>query len=274
MFAQKQGSTIELFCSFKEKASSLLDDIIEDNLSIYRETTRKESSLNLKNEYEQLVLFKEKAKQVAHEVKNPITSVKGFIQLLKPHLVEIGKVEYAEVALRELERTYHIVYDFLNQSSCNTYIKKKTPSSKLIEEMVTLSKAEATLYKIDISYQASDIEPYLYVNADQIKQVLLNIIKNALEAIRDCPMSQKGKINISTKLNQECFIITIRDNGPGMNEDTLANLFYPNYTTKNYGSGIGLSVCNKIIKDHHGSITVSSNLGNGTTFQVHLPLEN
>ncbi|KON88605.1 hypothetical protein AF332_18550 [Sporosarcina globispora] len=208
---------------------------------------------------------------IAHEIRNPLTTVKGFIQLLKPYLLEIGKDQYAEIAIEEINRANDMIYEFLNASKPPQNKKTEISVNNLIQEMKLLFESEAHFKNMKLSVNICPDNPIFHGDAKQIKQVLINIIKNALEACESVH-DQEGKINLKARtFNQKVFII-IEDNGPGMTEETIRQLFVPFYTTKEKGTGIGLSICRKIIEEHDGMINVHSNLPQGTVFEIELPL--
>ncbi|GLB60782.1 ATP-binding protein [Cytobacillus sp. NCCP-133] len=208
---------------------------------------------------------------IAHEIRNPLTTVKGFIQLLKPYLFEIGKEQYADIALGEINRANEIIYEFLNTAKPAKNIKTDIAINKIIKEMAILFDSEARLQNIDLSIELSNADPYVAGDSKQIKQVLVNIIKNALEALQYNKRPQSC-IQIKSEVKHSKSIIIVGDNGPGMAQETLDQLFTPFFTTKEKGTGIGLMVCKKIIEAHEGCILINSQPDAGTIFKIELPL--
>ncbi|MBN8200002.1 GHKL domain-containing protein [Bacillus sp. NTK034] len=207
---------------------------------------------------------------IAHEIRNPLTTVKGFIQLLKPYLIEIGKEQYAEIAIEEINRANDMIYEFLNASKPAQNKKTEIDINKLIQEMNILFENEANIRNIHLTVSLSSRNPLFYGDLKQIKQVLINIIKNALEACEEAHATESKVCLIVKTINQKTQII-IEDNGPGMTEETINQLFVPFYTTKEKGTGIGLSICRKIIEEHDGKIKVHSKYSHGTIFEIELP---
>lgn len=208
---------------------------------------------------------------IAHEIRNPLTSIRGFIQFLKPDFTALGKEEYAAIILAEIDRANHIIYEFLNSSKPSAPIKQNIPVHMLLREVLLLFESEALMHSCRI--EVEPIDPQLSVNVDvrQLKQVLLNIIKNAVEAVahlHDC----KGSITAAASRSDHSVRISISDNGNGMSAHTVSRLFDPFFTTKEEGTGLGLSVSYQIVKNHGGKIDVTSELGKGTTFFIWLPL--
>jgi signal transduction histidine kinase len=209
---------------------------------------------------------------IAHEIRNPLTTVKGFIQLLKPYLKDIGKDTYATIALDEIDRADEIIFQFLNAAKPQQKQKMKIQIDPIVREVVLLFESEAHLQNILIETHYNCEDSLVFLDGKQLKQVLINLIKNAMEAIDTHDGPPRGKLLISTMKQQGFAYITIEDNGMGMKEEILKNLFVPFFTTKKTGTGIGLSVCKQIIEDHGGDITVMSKHTEGTTFQIKLPL--
>ncbi|WP_068776242.1 nitrogen regulation protein NR(II) [Paenibacillus sp. FJAT-26967] len=220
---------------------------------------------------DKLAMLGKIAASIAHEIRNPLTSIRGFIQLLQPELHKLGKQDYAEIILSEIDRANDIIFEFLNSSKPTAPVKEKVQISSLIKEIVLLFQSEAVLKGCDIQLGDSDPNLYVWVDVKQIKQVLLNLVKNAIEVISGVPGSY-GLIRIRTMQVENQVWIYVEDNGAGMDQKTLSKLFDPFFTTKQDGTGLGLSVCYRIIKNHGGVIHVESEVGEGTSFRIQLPL--
>jgi signal transduction histidine kinase len=220
---------------------------------------------------DKLAMLGKIAAAIAHEIRNPLTSIRGFIQLLNPYLKEIGKEEYSRIMLSEIDRANDIIYEFLNSSKPSAPMKQKVLVGLLLKESVLLSESEALMKGCELHSEIFD--PYLTISVDvkQIKQVLLNIVKNAMDAIYEVREGRKGRIDISARREGKYALISIRDNGKGMQRTTLNRLFDPFFTTKEEGTGLGLSVSYRIICNHGGTIHVDSQLNEGTEFLIYLP---
>lgn len=210
---------------------------------------------------------------IAHEIRNPLTSIRGFIQLLRPHLMSLGKDEYARIILTEIDRANDIIYEFLNSSKPSAPQTTVIPVASLLKEVVLLTESEALMKGSQIIlHQAERTPTFISVDVKQIKQVILNLIKNALDAIDEKQDDHiVGMIEIGMTQNDQQVSILISDNGGGMDQNTLNHLFNPFFTTKEGGTGLGLSVSYRIIKNHGGSIAVESQVGTGTAFVITLP---
>jgi PAS domain S-box-containing protein len=220
---------------------------------------------------DKLAMLGKVAAAIAHEIRNPLTSIRGFIQLLSPYLKDVGKQEYGRIIISEIDRANEIIYEFLNSSKPSAPMKQKVLVGLLLKESILLSESEALMKGCELHSEVLD--PYLTVAVDvkQIKQVLLNIVKNAMDAIADVVGNRQGRIDISARHEGEFAVITIRDNGKGMEKSTLSHLFDPFFTTKVDGTGLGLSVSYRIICNHGGTIHADSQLNEGTEFQIYLP---
>lgn len=222
---------------------------------------------------DKLALLGKIAASIAHEIRNPLTSIRGFIQLLQPHLVQLGKEDYARIILEEIDRANDIIFEFLNSSKPSVPNKREVPVAVLMKEAVLLSESEAILKSCRIECEPIDPGISVWIDVKQIKQVLLNIIKNAVDAISDNPSQKDGLISIRVERSRRFVHILIRDNGKGMDTQTQSRLFDPFFTTKQEGTGLGLSVCYRIIKNHGGTVQVNSQLGAGTEFELLLPVK-
>ncbi|QJD87526.1 ATP-binding protein [Cohnella herbarum] len=220
---------------------------------------------------DKLAMLGKIAAAIAHEIRNPLTSIRGFIQLLNPFLKNIGKEEYGRIILSEIDRANDIIYEFLNSSKPSAPMKQKVLVGLLLKETTMLSESEALMNGCEIHNEIFD--PYLTIAVDvkQIKQVFLNIIKNAMDAIHEKQDGRKGRIDITARLEGKYALISIKDNGKGMQRATLSRLFDPFFTTKEEGTGLGLSVSYRIIRNHGGTIHVDSQLNEGTEFLIYLP---
>jgi two-component system nitrogen regulation sensor histidine kinase GlnL len=211
---------------------------------------------------------------IAHEIKNPLGGIKGAAQLLRNKAKNAPINEYVDLIVKETDRLNSILHGYL------TLCKKPAFNQVNIHEVM-----EKALSIMDIPMRGAGImlkrlyDPSLpQVKGDESKllQVFLNIIKNALES-----MKKGGKLEVSTYPSKESVreggrikrwaLISIRDTGRGIREKDLQNIFIPFYTKKKHGTGIGLALSRKIIKDHGGLITVKSQVGKGTSFFIYIP---
>ena len=209
-----------------------------------------------------LSLFK-----ITHEIKNPIAVCKGYLDMMNVH--DNTQVEkYIPIIKSEIERLLSLLQDFLliNKSNLDLDIMD---FNMLIED--TINKLDPLLKENNIDLNLSLIDDEIFVNGDynRLSQVLINIIKNSIEAIDD---NKKGKINISTKVKNNTYYLLVEDNGIGMNKDVLSKMKDPFYTTKKRGSGLGVSLIYEIIEAHNGKVEYSSEYGKGTKVSIQIPI--
>lgn len=222
---------------------------------------------------EELMIMSEKlsvighlAAAVAHEIRNPLTSLKGFIQLLIVSR-EINDV-HLDIMLKEIERINIISSEMLALGTKQAVNFSNQDIRTSIIDVLTLMKAQANFNEIKLVYRenVTDEVPVLIDNI-QMKQVLINLIKNSLEAI-----NESGTIIIHLNKSERDAIIIVSDDGTGMEPERLERIGEPFYSTKEKGTGIGLAVCQKIIHRHHGQISFQSKKNEGTTVTIRIPL--
>lgn len=208
---------------------------------------------------------------MAHEIRNPLTSIKGFIQLLKEQDDQRERDSYYSVILMEIERIDGLLNDVLVLARYRDENVIAQPFLVIDEVLgvMRLLEPEANRRGIKLELQVAKGEWYVHGYSARIKQAILNIMKNAFEAL-----SSKGKVvRVSVAATAHEVVITIEDDGPGLSEEIQQKLFVPFYTTKPEGTGLGLSTTQRIIVDHRGVIFAdnSPQLG-GARFEVRLPL--
>ena len=218
---------------------------------------------------------------VVHEINNPIAGILNLIMLMKRIVSEDGVKQkeidqfkhYLDLMENETRRTSRIVSNLLAFARQSKMAPKRLSVNQLIEKTLFLN---SNLLKIDGVKVATKLDPNLpdlLGSEDQLQQVFMNLMSNAAEAME----SNGGKLTIATKhlLREDKLQINFKDSGPGIPEDDIPKLFEPFFTTKKKGKGVGLglSVAYGIIQEHDGSIYVKSEVGQGTTFQVKLPLK-
>ncbi|AXH98546.1 hypothetical protein DV702_01765 [Sporosarcina sp. PTS2304] len=230
--------------------------------------TEQEQLLKLLAHNEQLSMTGEIAASIAHEVRNPMTTLQGFLQLLE-HEVSGNAHKYVTVIQDEVKRMNDILNEMLLISKPIVDEKTIFSLTVLIEEVLTLLRPKALLDQINIVNEIRIVEPVLIkANPNRIKQVLVNLFKNAMEA-----MEPNGTLNVivSDETSQMVEII-ISDTGTGISEELLDNIFDPFVSSKQGGTGLGLPFVGKTVKESGGTIAVKSEVGKGTEFQLKFPL--
>lgn len=250
---------------------SQIDDLDGDYLVSVKDVSEYKQIEQAAFQNDKLAMLGKIAAAIAHEIRNPLTSIRGFIQLLSPYLNEIGKLEYGRIIISEIDRANDIIYEFLNSSKPSAPMKETVLVGLLLKETILLSESEAHMKGCELHCEVFD--PYMLIAIDvkQVKQVFLNLLKNAMDAISEVEDGRKGRIDISARREGELAVIAFRDNGKGMERATLARLFDPFFTTKEEGTGLGLSVSYRIITNHGGMIHVESQVNEGTEFSIYLP---
>lgn len=266
-FSDKQGHTYLLTCTYGEQMDG-------DYLFSIKDVSDFKQIEQTAVQNDKLAILGKIAASIAHELRNPLTSIRGFIQLLRPHLMQLGKDEYARIVLAEIDRANDIIYEFLNSSKPSAPFTSKVPPYSLIREVIMLTESEALMRGCEIQLKDQSFDHSLLVAIDvkQIKQVLLNIVRNSVEAICEVRNKRPGLIVIRLDSDSRYVNIRIRDNGKGMDESTLEHLFDPFFTTKQEGTGLGLSVSYRIVRNHNGLIDVNSQYNEWTEFTIRLPI--
>ena len=203
---------------------------------------------------------------VAHEIRNPLTSLKGFIQLIDQEYSIAPK--YTKIMLDELDRIEFVSSELLVLAKPEVKVKKRISIGHLIENVVELLNMQAITKAITIKMKPLAEDIYVEGNANQLKQVFINVLKNAIEA-----SAKNSVITIRHKRTENKLAIFITDRGRGISKDRLEKIGEPFYTNKEKGTGLGLVVSMRIMKEHSGDITFDSEEGQGTTVTVFLPVE-
>lgn len=225
-----------------------------------------------KKQAEQLLINSEKlsiagqlAAGIAHEIRNPITAIKGFIQLMKSGVSE--KKLYYEIMSSEIERIESILSELLILAKPQMVHSDRKDIRNLLAQVTTLLESQANLNNVQIITECEpDLSPIL-CDQNQLKQVCINFIKNAIEAM---PLGGTLIIQVKT-LNENRLVLRFIDHGCGIPEHILTRLGHPFFTTKEKGTGLGFMVSKKIIETHNGTVSVFSKENEGTTIEVCLP---
>ncbi|OPG97099.1 hypothetical protein B2I21_18815 [Chryseobacterium mucoviscidosis] len=211
---------------------------------------------------DRLSLVGQMAASITHEVRNPMAVVRGFLQLMQEKSPE-SLDHYYRIVLEELDRANSIINDFLSLAQNRIAEKEESQLHDIIHELSPLLWADANLRGQSIEFMLAHDVPKLHLNSKEIKQVVLNLARNGMEA-----MNEKGVLTLETRLVGDTVELCVRDTGPGIPRVKKEKLFEPFFTTKAKGTGLGLSMCLSIVERHNGTITVESEEGQGTTFKV------
>ncbi|MDD9270101.1 ATP-binding protein [Paenibacillus sp. GCM10023248] len=243
------------------------DDLIlmaEHNLFIKkRESWLKREEHMLRSD--KLKVIGELASGMAHEIRNPLTTVKGFLQISKANGYNIEN--WYGLIMDEINRMSDLTAEFLQFSKPHSIDFRIHSLHECMLKVIALMESEATRFGHQIHYVDSGDGAHMLMDQDKMIQLLLNLIKNACEA-----MEENGVIQMQLSSDSKRATIVIADNGPGIPSDQLEKIFHPFFTTKETGTGLGLSICYKIVQDHQGTLEVESELGTGTRFIMTFPL--
>lgn len=246
-------------------------DTNQPNLTIVlkdlTETIRLEEEAKRK---EKLTAMGQLASGVAHEIRNPINAIGMIAQRLnKEFTPTINQDEYSDITQllkSEVNRINKIITQFLGYAKPLELIKKETDIKHYFEEIYYLFEDQAKQRGINLSLQSNEVIK-VTIDPDLIKQALMNIIQNAFDAVVN-----DGQIFLSYYKSKTNLVIEVKDNGSGISQDQIKKIFDLYYTNKKDGNGIGLSISQKIISQHNGTISVSSKENQGTTFKITLPM--
>lgn len=243
------------------------DDLIllaEHNLFMKkRESWLKREEHMLRSE--KLRVVGELASGMAHEIRNPLTTVKGFLQISKANGYNIEN--WYSLIMDEIDRMSDLTAEFLQFSKHHDIDFQVDSLHDCVVKVIALMESEATRLGHSIHYKESLDPIFVLMDQDKMLQLLLNIVKNACEAMED-----SGVIEIELSRDPKNATLIIADSGPGIPSEQMEKIFHPFFTTKAEGTGLGLSICYKIVQDHQGTLEVESELGSGTRFIMTFPL--
>ncbi|MBI3652694.1 MAG: sensor histidine kinase [Acidobacteria bacterium] len=226
------------------------------------------STVNLLIRADRLKSVGEMAAAIVHEIRNPLGAIKGAAEIIEKDIpLESPRRKFLVVIEKEVDRLNRLVLEFLNFAKPRQPHKAPANLNSLIQSVVTLLAKEAAKKEVELAVQLDEQLPTLWVDADQIRQVLVNLILNAIQA-----MPNGGKIEIKSFRLGEEVELSVRDFGVGIDATIKDKIFDPFFTTKSEGSGLGLSIAYQLVKQHQGEISIAEIVGPGTLFLVRLPI--
>lgn len=233
---------------------------------IGRDISERKKTEELLRNSEKLSVAGQLAAGVAHEIRNPLTALKGFTQFMKTgaHYKE----HYLDIMISELDRIEQIINELLLLAKPQAVTFQQRPLSPILSHVVSLLESQANLNNIQFDAQIGSDLPSIHCEENQLKQVFINIVKNAMEA-----MTGGGRLKIAVKQFDPRYVtVMFSDNGPGIPFDVLRRLGEPFFTTKENGSGLGLMISQKIVTEHNGRLEIESQPDRGTAVKITLPV--
>ncbi|ANS38113.1 PAS domain-containing protein [Bacillus velezensis] len=232
---------------------------------ILRDISERKQTEELMLKSEKLSIAGQLAAGIAHEIRNPLTAIKGFLQLMKPTMGE--NEHYFEIVFSELSRIELILSELLMLAKPQqNAVKERVNLKKIISEVTALLETQANLKGIFIKTDYEHDSMYINGDQNQLKQVFINLIKNAVESMPD-----GGTVHILMTEDEYSVNVTVKDEGDGIPENVLKRIGEPFLTTKEKGTGLGLMVTFNLIKNHQGAIQVDSKPDRGTAFHITFP---
>ncbi|WP_242790546.1 PAS domain-containing protein [Bacillus velezensis] len=232
---------------------------------ILRDISERKQTEELMLKSEKLSIAGQLAAGIAHEIRNPLTAIKGFLQLMKPTMEE--NEHYFEIVFSELSRIELILSELLMLAKPQqNAVKERVNLKKIISEVTALLETQANLKGIFIKTDYEHDSMYINGDQNQLKQVFINLIKNAVESMPD-----GGTVHILMTEDEYSVNVTVKDEGDGIPENVLKRIGEPFLTTKEKGTGLGLMVTFNLIKNHQGAIQVDSKPDRGTAFHITFP---
>jgi two-component system sporulation sensor kinase A len=233
---------------------------------VARDLTERKKTEEMLRKSDKLSVLGQLAAGVAHEIRNPLTSIRGFLQLLQSRASE--NENYFEIMLSELDRINSIVGEFMLLAKPQAMNFTKIDLRQLLKHVISILDTQAILMNVQIHFESEPDLPEIWCVDNQIKQVFVNMLKNAIEA-----MPTGGSVHIHLQRQGDHVVTSFIDHGCGISEERIATLGEPFYTTKDKGTGLGLMICYKIVENHHGKISIQSKIDEGSTFSIQLPIE-
>ncbi|WHY78683.1 ATP-binding protein [Neobacillus sp. WH10] len=215
---------------------------------------------------EKLVVVGQMAAAIGHEIRNPLSSLKGFTQLQQESYPNTN--DFYPIMIQEIDRINFIVNDLMYLGKPKEMQFEKARIEEIIAYTLSITQQQAERQGVTVETTIAGALPSLDCDEKQLKQVFLNLIKNAIES-----MPEGGRILVHAKgIESHKMYISIQDEGCGIADENILNLGEPFFTTKKDGTGLGLMVTNQIIKDHDGKLKIESEIGKGTRVKVMLPI--
>jgi len=244
----------------------IIEDVMEGYFLIVEDITRDKHTEEMLLKSEKLNIVGQLAASIVHEIRNPLTSLMGFLQLMK-HNQEINE-QFYQIMMDEMMRINSIANELLVLAKRREAKVKPADLVSNLTDIVQLMNSQAIIQGVEIVMITESPIENIECDIQQLKQVFINILKNGLEAME----GRKGVITVQVKeLNEDYILLSFADQGVGLSPDQLKNLGEPFFTTKEKGTGLGMLMTYNIIHNHNGKLEVESEVGQGTVIKISLP---
>jgi signal transduction histidine kinase len=253
------GEDLQILATVAAGASVALE-----NSRLSRELRRSEAFLARANRLSSLGML---AAGIAHEIRNPLTAVKTFLDLLPQRIDDkefLG--QFRDLSLSELKRVTDLIADLLTLGRSTSVTRTDIEVTSAMEPVVRLMDSTARKRQVTVRIVAEPRLPRVHADPDQLKQIVLNLLLNAIEA-----SPAGGEVTLRLRRTATDVVCEVQDQGAGIPADQLENIFEPFFTTKETGTGLGLALVHQMVVEHGGAIAVDSQVGHGTVFRVTLP---
>lgn len=259
-----------IFGAWASDIYSLAFKLFNSGIDLIKDITRRQEEEERKEQWEKLLLAGELAASISHEIKNPLSVISGLLQLFKDkdNIEEDTIKKYADMGLKELNRIQALLEEYLSTVKMGSMEPEIIHVKDIVDEFIVLLRLSTGASKVNIRFSAFENIPPIKADVSQLKQVILNLVQNAVHAIEG-----SGWIEIRVLHDAQAgrVLIEIEDNGVGIPGDCIDKIFKPFYTTKKNGTGLGLFLCRRLVIENGGGIEVDSKPGQGSKFTVWFP---
>ncbi|MEF3305464.1 PAS domain S-box protein [Paenibacillus sp. GYB003] len=232
-------------------------------VTIIRDITERKKTMEMLYHSERLSAAGQLAAGIAHEIRNPLTAIRGFHQLIQSNG---PKKDYFDIMSAELDRIEMILTELLVLSKPQEVKFQRADIVALLAQVIALLETQAIITGARLLIECEHSALYIRCDANQLKQAFINLIKNAIEAMPD-----GGDVTIAIVPERSKLVILVTDEGPGIREEEQSRIGQPFYTTKEKGTGLGLMITQRIIENHRGTMKIESVAGEGATFRIEFP---
>jgi len=239
---------------------------VEGFFTVARDITEKLQTEQLLRQSDRLSVVGQFAAGIAHEIRNPLTAIRGFLQLLQ--VTTERNSHYLDIMRGEIDRINDIVGEFLLLSKPQSTVFKRADLCEMLNQVIVLLRTHAIMDNVEILAEFDQSIPQIDMVSNELKQVFINVIKNAIEAMRD-----GGQIQVQVERHDRHeLIVRVVDQGVGIPVENLSRMGEPFYTTKEKGTGLGLMICHRIVQHHGGRLQIHSVVNEGTCVEIVLPV--